>query len=158
MVSFYGWIAFCVGDSQTFCYIFKCSDVIFQIRLFFLLFSLFLQLRGQYYLAFENCFFQCQWRTTHANCVVLAGSGLMLSAFEQYAILLIQIFASFRPLLGQNSVARSHFVLLIHQICSFCPHRGLGRTNVCISKMVYFVRPANWLSQMPQLHEWPWVA
>ena len=32
----------------------------------------------------------------------------------QYAILLIQIFASFKPLWGQNNVARPNFVLLIH--------------------------------------------
>ena len=55
------------------------------------------------------------------------------------AILLTQIFTSFRPHCGQNSVARSHFILLIHQIFSFCPQKGLGRTKICINKMVYWV-------------------
>ena len=36
------------------------------------------------------------------------------------------LWASFRPLWGQNSVARSHFVLLIHQICSFLPPQRTG--------------------------------
>ena len=50
----------------------------------------------------------------------------------KYATLLIQFFASFMPLWGQNSVARSHFVLLVHQICSFFTYRGLGRTKFAL--------------------------
>ena len=38
----------------------------------------------------------------------------------------MQIFASFNPLWGQISGARSDFVLLIHQICSFLPPQGTG--------------------------------
>ena len=51
---------------------------------------------------------------------------------SQYAILLIQIFASFRPLWRQNSVVRSHFFLLIHPICSFLPPQMTGRIKIWI--------------------------
>ena len=63
---------------------------------------------------------------------------LILSYVTVYAILLIQIFASFRPLRAQTSVARSNFVLLTHQICNILPHRKLERTKNLHNKMVYW--------------------
>ena len=62
--------------------------------------------------------------------MLLSCTNVMTRQLLQYAVLLIQIFASFRPLWRQNSVARSHFVLLIHQICNFLPpQQGLVFEN-----------------------------
>ena len=67
-------------------------------------------------------------------------------------IFLMQMFASFRPLWGQNSVAQSHFVLLIHQICSFLPSQRTG-TNKNVHEKNCVLNPPSKIT----LHALTWL-